>query len=556
MSFSINSETLAKTEHDELARYRDSTARFNSDPREVTVDIDNMSKEALLDLMDAAGDNGDKKSVRALKAILAARTGDFSVKVPSHKAFTEMLRNFLAQNLIDGWIYHEGQDGCLYPYLVIDVKYRSAGKQVGMPETPQVLLETVAYTNGSTSRSNAAFGNVRKTFAFDPAAVTNKTVADALLASGIRYETAELKTEYEESLARFEKLIKGGFSQQFRFTGRVYAYEENNYRRKADKMEWRKVIHDIETSDYGAFTPFNDSVLFNGDGEEDGVGRVPEHPLVKVFDLDTHEFYWVHGDGMEPYVYKKDLVNKLVLPDSHRDLLDILTTDLDAFIDDIIEGKSAGNIVLAKGIPGVGKTLTAEIYSEVIEKPLYNVRTGTLGITPDSIEENLKVVLQRANRWGCVLLLDEADVFVMARGADLTQNAVCAVFLRALEYFDGLMFMTTNRSDSIDEAIVSRCAAIIVYDPPQGENCRRVWQVMSTQFNADLSADVIDGLLELFPEIAPRDIKMLLKLAMKVSTAKKQALDLNMFRRCAMFREVAMDEDMAARIKEQAGGVD
>ena len=38
-------------------------------------------------------------------------------------------------------------------------------------------------------------------------------------------------------------------------------------------------------------------------------------------------------------------------------------------------------------------------------------------------------------------------------------NAVVGVFLRVLEYFNGLLFLTTNRIDDIDEAIVSRCIA-------------------------------------------------------------------------------------------------
>ena len=58
-------------------------------------------------------------------------------------------------------------------------------------------------------------------------------------------------------------------------------------------------------------------------------------------------------------------------------------------------------------------------------------------------------------------LLDEADVFVLERGLDLVQNAIVAEFLRTLEYFDGLLFLTTNRMNGVDEAILARCAAVI-----------------------------------------------------------------------------------------------
>jgi len=47
---------------------------------------------------------------------------------------------------------------------------------------------------------------------------------------------------------------------------------------------------------------------------------------------------------------------------------------------------------------------------------------------------------------------------------DINRNAIVAEFLRVLEYFELLMFMTTNRPDDIDDAIVQRCAAIIRYE--------------------------------------------------------------------------------------------
>jgi hypothetical protein len=44
-----------------------------------------------------------------------------------------------------------------------------------------------------------------------------------------------------------------------------------------------------------------------------------------------------------------------------------------------------------------------------------------------------------------VLLLDEADVFMEARSShDLDRNKLVAIFLRLLEYFEGIMFLTTN----------------------------------------------------------------------------------------------------------------
>jgi len=115
-------------------------------------------------------------------------------------------------------------------------------------------------------------------------------------------------------------------------------------------------------------------------------------------------------------------------------------------------------------------------------------------------------------------------------------NAVVGVFLRVLEYFNGLLFLTTNRVDDIDEAIVSRCIALIKYNPPDAEARRRIWRVMGEQFGLALDAALVDSLIEAFPHATGRDIKGLAKLTAKFCCQKSVAPDLAVFRRCAIFR--------------------
>ena len=51
--------------------------------------------------------------------------------------------------------------------------------------------------------------------------------------------------------------------------------------------------------------------------------------------------------------------------------------------------------------------------------------SGDLGMTPESVEVNLDFNFQLAQSWGCVLLLDEADVFLAERSkTDLARNAL------------------------------------------------------------------------------------------------------------------------------------
>lgn len=125
--------------------------------------------------------------------------------------------------------------------------------------------------------------------------------------------------------------------------------------------------------------------------------------------------------------------------------------------DDFVKGKGKGLIGLLLGPPGTGKTLTAEAIAEIAEMPLYSVTSGTLGSSASSLERGLQQCLQLARRWRAVLLLDEADVFLARRDmADLERNAVVSVFLRELEYYQGVMLLTTNQGHLIDEAFQSK----------------------------------------------------------------------------------------------------
>jgi AAA+ superfamily predicted ATPase len=245
---------------------------------------------------------------------------------------------------------------------------------------------------------------------------------------------------------------------------------------------------------------------------------------------------WIHVDNMTEYQYDSSLKEKLVLPPHHRDLIDILTQDMDVLMDDIVAGKSGGTTILCKGAPGLGKTLTAEVYAEVVRRPLYRVHSGQLGIRSEDVEKNLEIILKRAQRWGAVLLIDEADVYIRTRGNDIDHNAVVASFLRTLEYFHGLLFMTTNRSHDVDDAIASRCIATILYEPPRDQDAKRIWQVLSKQFEFALEEKLIDELVSHFKEISGRDIKELLKLTAKWCRQKKVPPSLSVFRSCSQFR--------------------
>ena len=122
------------------------------------------------------------------------------------------------------------------------------------------------------------------------------------------------------------------------------------------------------------------------------------------------------------------------------------------------------------------QTLTAESVAEIAEKPLYRVTCGDIGTDPDSVEKYLNTVLLLGKTWDCVVLLDEADVFLEQRTlTDLQRNALVSVFLRVLEYYDGILVLTSNRVGTFDEAFKSRIQLALHYEGLNEEQRRKIW---------------------------------------------------------------------------------
>lgn len=532
MSLTIPVPVLAAATHPVLTREHERSKSWSR--HTTTLDHEQLTPEILADLAASATSAEDKSFGRVIASIQAAQDGDFSKSIPKLSAAPEMIRAYLRHDIIDGWVYRKESDGHLHAYLVTRIAHMSPRD----PNDPDELMIKLI-----TNNSKSSLGPAETSITLKPENVTRKKVDAVLSSQGLFKETPELKKAYEEQLEDYRLKLTKGFAQQYRFSGLAFA---DHYWGIANPRENRKVVHDISTKEIPSFSEWAPSELHAGTGtEEQGNGPVPIRPMLRVFDLGTHDTLWVNAADMVLYEYDSTLAQKLILPPDQRELLDILTTDISTFTADIIEGKSAGNVILCKGIPGVGKTLSAEIYAELIERPLYSIHSGSLGTDASSIRKNLEKIFGQAKRWDAVLLLDEADVFVIERGANIEQNAIVAEFLRTLEYFDGLLFLTTNRANEIDEAIISRCAAIIDYKVPGRDDAARIWQVMATNYGTTLDKALLEELLDGFPGIAPRDIKMLLRLALRVSAHRKEDLSLDVFRRCAMFRGLHLVTDNA-----------
>ena len=146
----------------------------------------------------------------------------------------------------------------------------------------------------------------------------------------------------------------------------------------------------------------------------------------------------------------------LVLPDGHKRLLQAIVKnqvrdsqqicsgrdeDPDDFQMDVVKGKGKGLIILLHGAPGVGKTSTAECVAAQLKRPLLPITCGDISTYVKQAEDTLREYCALAHRWRCVLLLDEADVFLARREkGDITRNGLVSDQLGGLLQINSLIY--------------------------------------------------------------------------------------------------------------------
>ncbi|BGP33012.1 hypothetical protein JCM10296v2_004801 [Rhodotorula toruloides] len=213
---------------------------------------------------------------------------------------------------------------------------------------------------------------------------------------------------------------------------------------------------------------------------EDQLHLLP--PSIHGFSLRAKRFGEFLISRLSPVVWRNESFSHLVIPASYRRIVKALVTVhagalKEKLMVDVVEGKGNGLVMAFHGAPGTGKTLTAEAVAEHLRRPLYVVSAGELGTTAQTLENQLKNVLELATAWNAVLLIDEADIFLTKRDTrQLERNALVGIFLRLLEYFTRVLILTTNHIENFDEAFLSRFAVVLRFDELDEPSRRTLWE--------------------------------------------------------------------------------
>lgn len=225
-------------------------------------------------------------------------------------------------------------------------------------------------------------------------------------------------------------------------------------------------------------------------------------PTLLGYSLKLKKWLYFFVDFVGEIQFNDNAFDSLVLPSNTKEMLmGFVESQVETqnTFDDVIQGKGKGIIMLLSGPPGVGKTLTAESVAESMYFPLYMMSAGDLGIKPNEVEESLQNILEMVAKWNAILL-------------------------RTLEYYEGILFLTTNRVSNMDAAFKSRIHVFMAYPDLTSSSRRQIWKnflTLSKQQN-EISEKDLDELAEI--ELNGRQIKNVLKMAFLISVRKRSAL--------------------------------
>ena len=208
-------------------------------------------------------------------------------------------------------------------------------------------------------------------------------------------------------------------------------------------------------------------------------------PCINIYFPSINEIHVVNPYKMELKIFDEFPEKNIQLPNNYLPKMvslcnRVLNTNLHNEIYNKLGlseicSKGRGAIFLLYGKPGTGKTMTAEIIAEKLQKILVRVNIPHIFHGGDLLSD-LQFAFSKAKKYDAILLLDEIDVLIRRRGENPMFDENTSIFLKALEYYDGILFLTTNLVNLIDPAIFSRIHACFEYKLEDIQSRRSVWK--------------------------------------------------------------------------------
>jgi len=141
-----------------------------------------------------------------------------------------------------------------------------------------------------------------------------------------------------------------------------------------------------------------------------------------------------------------------------------------------------GHMALFSGPPGTGKTLSAQVIAVELGLDLFRIAlSAVVSKYVGETSKNLERILSRAQHLDIVLLFDEADALLGKRteirdAHDRFANTDTNYLLQALEDYQGIAILSTNKKSNIDEGFIRRIRYVVEFPKPDAEHRFVLWK--------------------------------------------------------------------------------
>ncbi|KAF7867076.1 uncharacterized protein EAF02_009862 [Botrytis sinoallii] len=202
-------------------------------------------------------------------------------------------------------------------------------------------------------------------------------------------------------------------------------------------------------------------------------GFVLERKIWKMLSVDTISD--LKQEGVENTVDFKSLV----IPEGHESLLKALVGTHPSS-HSLLSRKSkdpSSLAILLHGPKNTGKFLTVKALASHFNRPLYTITSADLGMITWDAARELATHFKRATKWNCIIAIPDAERrFPHRKSPSDGDSNMPGLFLRELELFKGIVILTTDIKDDVEEQVLRGMNVCLGSDFWSRSENLQVWQ--------------------------------------------------------------------------------
>lgn len=165
--------------------------------------------------------------------------------------------------------------------------------------------------------------------------------------------------------------------------------------------------------------------------------------------------------------------------------------------------RESGLVTLFHGVPGTGKTMTAQVMAHELGLDLYRIDcSAVISKFIGETAKNMREIFARARAIDAVLFFDEADALFARRtevkdSHDRHANTDTSYLLQLIEGdFDGMAILATNRKGDMDPAFLRRIRHIFEIPRPDANARLEIWRRAGSALSPTTDATLWQTLAE------------------------------------------------------------